>query len=174
MDLYCKVFNVLKENAMSALKKVIVLGLMLCFGFHLMAQNYLGPASEIEKILQNSKAFSAYYVNGEVEELANFYTTEGKIHPDRNEIVESVAAIQKRWTLPIGMKTLAHKITPAEIRIEEEYAYDYGYYEGKTQAEDGAVSTWKGKYVIVWRKVGEDWKISSDVWDSTGAPNEKN
>ncbi|MFK8102818.1 MAG: DUF4440 domain-containing protein [Saprospiraceae bacterium] len=158
---------------MSYLEKAIALAVVLCFSINLNAQNYIGPERDIEKILQNSRGFSTYYVNGEAAKLANCYTTEGKIIPDRNEIVESVAAIQKRWTLPIGIKALAHKITPAEIRIVEEYAYDYGYYEVKNQASDGTVSAWKGKYVIVWRKVGEDWKICSDTWNKIEKPSEQ-
>ena len=30
----------------------------------------------------------------------------------------------------------------------------YGYYKGKTEQKDGEISSWKGKYLVVWKKVG--------------------
>ena len=40
-----------------------------------------------------------------------------------------------------------------------------GYYEGKTQRKDGSEISWKGKYVIVWKKEKGDWKIHLDAWN---------
>jgi len=53
-----------------------------------------------------------------------------------------------------------------EITIIKKTAYDYGYYEGETIMKDGSSSKWKGKYMIIWKKVGKDWKIYLDIWNS--------
>ena len=94
------------------------------------------------------------------------YTVDGKIFPNNLEIIEGREKIKKYWTQPEGVKTIAHKVTPSELKIIGKEAYDYGYYEGTTRLANGDEVSWKGKYVIVWKKVGKDWKIYLDIWNS--------
>ena len=72
----------------------------------------------------------------------------------------------KYWTRPAGIKTSYHKIIPSEIKVVNNEAYDYGYYEGKTKRANGSESFWKGKYVIVWKRVNQEWKIYLDIWSA--------
>ena len=60
---------------------------------------------------------------------------------------------------------MLHEVEPTEITIVDNIAYDLGYYNGKTQRKDGSVVTWKGKYLIVWKKVEGEWKIYADAWN---------
>ena len=118
-----------------------------------------------EAILETSKRFSSYYVNARYDSLANTYTVNGRIFPDGAPIIEGREAIRKRWILPEGVRVLKHVVTPEEIRINGDYAYDYGYYTVETKRADGSVVTGKGKYVIVWQKVDGVWKIHLDIWN---------
>lgn len=145
---------------------LLTLSLIISFSFQSTAQNYTGKQKHIDKILENTALFSASFIAGDVETLANLYTIDGKILPPGIKIVEGRAAIKEKWILPEGMKTLRHKITPQEIKIIGKYAYDIGYYAGATQQVDGTESTWQGKYVIVWKKVNNDWKIDTDIWNN--------
>ncbi|MEL6924965.1 MAG: nuclear transport factor 2 family protein, partial [Bacteroidota bacterium] len=134
------------------------------------AQNYVGDEKEIESILKNIENFSQYYMSAQPDKMAASYTTDGKIFPNNLEIIEGTEALQRYWTLPEGVKILHHAIKPVEIRIVDDYAHDHGYYEGKTQRPDGSISSWKGKYVIIWKKVGDEWKIELDIWNAVSAP----
>jgi len=131
----------------------------------LKAQNYIGETDEINSILENIKQFSQYYMDGEYDQLARCYTEDGKIFPDKTDIIEGYEALKKRWTLPDNVDVLYHKATPLEIRIVEDTAYDYGYYEGKTKWANGNTVAFKGKYVIVWKKIEDEWKIYLDIWN---------
>lgn len=155
---------------MYPIKKAVLLILAILCALTTYGQAYHGKSKDIQKILKNIKQFSQYYMNAETQKIADCYTTDGKIFPNGTDIIEGIPAIEKRWRLPENVKTLYHKVTPEEIRIVKKYAYDYGYYEGKTQGADGTISTWKGKYVIVWRKVGSDWKIYLDIWNRIDEP----
>jgi len=84
------------------------------------------------------------------------------------DIIAGEKNIKKYWTLPEGVKILKHKITPLEIKVIKKYAYDYGYYEGETLTAEGKTVAWKGKYVIVWKKVGKNWKMYLDIWNGLG------
>ncbi len=155
---------------MNQIKKIVFLFLALLCTTASYSQVYNGKQKEINKILDNIKSFSQYYMNGEADKIAACYTKDGKIFPAGQEIIEGTNDLNKFWTLPSDVKVLKHKVTPSEITIVKKTAYDYGYYEGETLLPDGKKSTWKGKYVIVWKKVGNDWKIYLDCWNRIDEP----
>jgi len=150
---------------MTNLIKALIIFFTILISTNAYAQNYYGKKKEIDKILKNVENFSQYYMNGEYRKLAECYTQDGKIFPGNEDIIEGIEDIENKWILPNDVKTTKHKVTPSEIRIVKNYAYDYGYYEGETLLADGKTSAWKGKYVIVWRKVGKNWKIYLDIWN---------
>ena len=129
------------------------------------AQNYLGDPEEIDQILSNIKEFSISVMNSDAQSIGMAYTVDARIFPNNMDIVKGREAIVAYWTLPEGVTTKYHKITPEEIKILGNEAYDYGYYEGTTRRSDGSESSWKGKYVIVWRKIDQEWKIYLDIWN---------
>ena len=134
--------------------------------FSANAQKYSGDQKEIDQILKNIDQFSQAYMNQDYETLAAAYTVDGKILPPGTDIIEGQKAIKERWILPEGVEILHHKISPEEINIIGDHAYDVGYYEGSSRRPDGEVSEFAGKYVIVWKKVNDEWKIYLDIWNN--------
>jgi len=130
----------------------------------LYAQEYSGSGEDINIILNNIKNFSRAYVGADYDKLTDFYSQDGKIFPTGADIIEGHMAIKNRWTLAKGTKILSHKITPIEISVVDNIAYDYGYYQG-TSSKNEVIDSWKGKYVIIWKKVEGDWKIYLDIWN---------
>ncbi len=139
--------------------------LILLFTNTMWAQSYIGNAEDIDQIKANIEAFSEYVMASDYHNIAASYTKDGKIMPNGTKIIEGYDEIKQRWTLPEGTTTSYHKILPEEINVIGEYAYDYGYYEGATTRADGTRLDWKGKYVIVWKKVDGIWKIYLDIWN---------
>jgi len=130
-------------------------------------QEYVGKGEDVSKILENSKAFSKAYMDGDIDKLTSFYTEDGKIFPDKSDIIEGYDAIKKRWTLPKRIKIISHKAIPKEINVINGYAYDYGYYEGTSKnTKTNTTINFKGKYVIVWKKENDDWKMYLDIWNA--------
>ncbi len=136
--------------------------LVACTG---LSQTFSGNQKDIQKILKNTKAFSEYVMSSDYEGIASSYTEDAKIFPNGDLILEG-AEIINYWKLPEGFGIPYHKITQSEITIVDNTAYDYGYYEGKTRHKDGHISSWKGKYVIVWKKDNDNWKMYLDIWNS--------
>lgn len=150
---------------MKNLSLILIFSLSIGIPTFLSAQDYYGKDKDIQQILENIKIFSQHYMNGNVQGIVDSYTEDGKIFPGNLMITEGRPDLTKYWTTPEGIKVLHHKIIPSEIRIVKKYAYDFGYYEGKTQNAKGEEFPFYGKYVIVWRKVGKDWKIYLDIWN---------
>lgn len=129
------------------------------------SQQYSGNQEDIDMILSNIKDFSTAVMHSDYPSIGMAYTADAKIFPNNRDIIQGREAIVAYWTLPEGVETNYHKITPEEIKILGEEAYDYGYYEGTTLRADGTEANWKGKYVIVWRKVDDQWKMYLDIWN---------
>jgi ketosteroid isomerase-like protein len=121
--------------------------------------------SEIIDILKKTEEFSNAYMNKDYAKLASSYTLDAKILPPGADIITGREAIKKRWILPLGIQIRVHKITPTEINLLGNLAYDIGYYEGITIKKDASEVSWKGKYLIVWKKEDGDWKIYADAWN---------
>lgn len=148
------------------MNKIILITLITFLNYQFsFSQTFEGEKEEIKKIVQNIKSFSGYYTSGDYDALANAYCKEGVILPPGADIVKGREAIKKRWVLPDSVKVPYHKITPTEIKIIGEYAYDVGYYEGTTIRKDKSEVSFKGKYLIVWKKEDGDWKIYADAWN---------
>ena len=148
------------------MKKISTLLLATFFSVTGFGQHATDADSAI--ILQNIRAFSANLVNSDFQAVADAYTDDGKLFPNGMDILSGKEAILKYWTPAPGRKsrTVYHEVTPEEIRIIGDEAYDWGYYEGTTRREDGTEINWRGKYVIVWKKQKDgQWKIYLDIWN---------
>jgi ketosteroid isomerase-like protein len=139
---------------------------LILFAASAPAQNYVGKQKDIQKILQHIETFSEKVVQQDAEGIARAYADDAKIFPGNQKIISGRAPIERYWTpSPERGKIVYHKILPEEIQIVGKTAYDFGYYEGKTQQADGSEVSWRGKYVIVWHKRQGEWKIYLDIWN---------
>jgi len=148
-----------------SLTNLLFFALLVLFTLPSFSQTYKGKQKDIDQILKNINLFSQYFVNEETEKLVNCYTEDGKIFPGGTKIMAGKNDLMDYWKLSGDAKVTFHKITPEEITIVKKVAYDYGYYEGTTRTPDGNESSWEGKYVIIWHKVGKEWKIYLDIWN---------
>lgn len=147
--------------------KILLYALLISGICHpVYAQNYLGKQREINRILENIKSFSSHVMASDYDKIAASYTSDGKIFPNSREIISGTDPIKAYWQLPEGVSITHHKVMPEEISVKGKEAYDYGYYEGTTKTATGEEVSWKGKYVIIWRKVDKEWKIYLDIWNS--------
>ncbi|MGW9687166.1 YybH family protein [Flagellimonas sp. 2504JD1-5] len=117
------------------------------------------------KIMAASKSFSKAYIEQDFGAMANIYTHDAKLIPLGIPIVEGREAIKARWEMGKATKILSHSMDASEINIIGDYAYDYGYYSGTSQKASEPISKWKGKYVVVWKKVAGSWKMYIDIWN---------
>ncbi len=126
---------------------------------------YNGDINEIEVIKNIIKNFSKFYVAGDTKSLIECYTTDGKILPDGYGILKGEKELFDYWKRPEHVQILEHKAHPHEITIIDDMAYDYGTYEGISMVNNENVYYWKGKYLIVWKKIDGNWKIYLDIWN---------
>ena len=106
-------------------------------------------------------------MEGDVEGITMAYTADAKLFPANRELLEGHDAIRAYWNLPEGVSTTYHKLLPQEIEIIGDTAFDWGFFEGTTRRADGSESSWRGKYLVVWKKIDGEWKIYLDSWNAS-------
>ncbi|MDG5491567.1 DUF4440 domain-containing protein [Psychroserpens sp. SPM9] len=147
--------------------KSLITALALIVTFHsAISQTYSGDKEDIAQILKNTETFSGYIKTSDYKMIGASYTKDAKIFPNNKEIIEGTEAIINYWKLPKGVSIKHHKVTSHEIKILGDEAYDYGIYQGTTLLGSGEEVSWKGKYVIVWKKINGTWKMYLDIWNS--------
>lgn len=150
---------------MTKFKFFVVACFVSIIGF---TQGLKGTEADIEQIRNNSKLFSEAVVKADYNAIGAFYTEDAKIFPPQKDIISGNEAIKSYWTPQQGVSILSHSSTSSEIKIMGDEAYDYGYYEGKSKTGIGKVVPFKGKYLIIWRKVNGEWKMYLDIWNRLG------
>ena len=77
------------------------------------------------------------------------------------------AAIQQTWASLMGTPGFDLTFTPEQIVVSSsgDMALDRGTDASKV-APAGKAQADTGKYVVVWRKIGGDWKAVADIFNS--------
>jgi uncharacterized protein (TIGR02246 family) len=103
--------------------------------------------------------------------IAQLYTEDGAVMPPNAPIGKGHAAIQKTWASMMQTPGFDLTISPEQIVFSSsgDMALDRGTYR-LTVAPAGTPQTDTGKYVVVWRKIGGDWKAAADIFNSDLPP----
>ncbi|WP_247990402.1 SgcJ/EcaC family oxidoreductase [Bradyrhizobium sp. 186] len=122
------------------------------------------PASaqkaEIEAI--NTKWIELFN-KGDFSGIASLYSTDATAFPPGSAMVQGRAAIEVMWK---GMADQVGdpKLTTVDVKpLGPSAAREIGTFTLKTKGPTPQEVT--GKYVVVWEKVGNDWKLTTDIWN---------
>ena len=99
--------------------------------------------------------------------IAALYAEDGAVMPPNGPIGKGRAAIQQTWAAMMGTPGFALTFVPEQILVSSsgDMALDRGTYK-LTVAPAGTTQADTGKYVVVWRKIGGEWKAAADIFNS--------
>ena len=99
--------------------------------------------------------------------IAALYTEGGAVMPPNAPIGKGRTAIQQTWASMMQTPGFDLTFVPEKIILSSsgDMALDRGTYK-LAVAPNGTAQTDTGKYVVVWRKVGGDWKAAADIFNS--------
>ena len=99
--------------------------------------------------------------------IAALYTEDGVVMPPNAPIGKGHTAIQQTWASMMQTPGFDLTIVPEQIIVSSsgDMALDRGTYR-LTVAPKGNAKTDTGKYVVVWRKIGSEWKAAADIFNS--------
>ena len=99
--------------------------------------------------------------------IAQFYTDNGVVMPPNEPLVTGRDAIAKFWQgmTAIPEATLTFQPVRIDFSSAGDMALDRGTYRFTGKPGGQAVAE-TGKYLVVWKKVGADWKVAADMFSS--------
>src|SRR5580692_8446962 len=113
------------------------------------------------------KAVNAKWVGlfnkGDFAGVASLYTDDATAFPPGSAMVKGRAAIEAMWK-GIAEQAGDPKVTTLDVKpLGTSAAREIGIFSLTTK--DAKRQVVAGKYVVVWEKVGSDWKLAADIWN---------
>ena len=99
--------------------------------------------------------------------IASLYAEDGAVMPPNAPSGKGRTAIQKTWASMMQTPGFDLTFVPEQIIVSSsgDMALDRGTYR-LAIAPNGTATTDSGKYVVVWRKIGSEWKAAADIFNS--------
>jgi uncharacterized protein (TIGR02246 family) len=104
-----------------------------------------------------------FFNKGDFAGVASLYTTDATAFPPGSPMVQGRDAIGAMWK-GMAQQVTDPKITTLDVKpLGPAAAREIGTFSLKTKG--AAPQDVTGKYVVVWEKVGSDWKLAADIWN---------
>ena len=126
-------------------------------------------ADEVRAAIEaQNRAFGEAVRAGDIAAIGALYTEDGAVLPPNAAKVMGRAGVAEFWRA-----TLAGGVAGAVLTTEEvayaggDTATEVG--SAALSAKDGSVVD-EGKYVVLWKREGDAWRLHRDIWNSNRAP----
>jgi ketosteroid isomerase-like protein len=129
-----------------------------------------GTRSDTEAIQAAARQFSAAYMRGDADAITALYTRDAVIFPERSQVISGHEALRAYWKHEPGQKVTRHLLIPTQVTVDGKHAYDHGTYEIAGERNGKAWGPVRGKYLVVWRREPDGWKMHLDMWNSGPSP----
>jgi uncharacterized protein (TIGR02246 family) len=126
----------------------------------------IAPAAAQDKatIEKLNDAFEAAFNKGDFAAIGNMYAEDAYLLPPGSEMVKGRSNVQAFWT-KAGEAVGGLKLTTVDVKpLGTDAARELGTFSLMTK--DQPPQQVSGKYVVVWQKIGSEWKLATDIWNS--------
>ena len=135
------------------------IALMIAIAVGLIASASAQKA-EIEAV---EAKWTEFFNKGDFAGIASLYTTDATAFPPGSAMVQGGAAIGAMWK-SMAEQVSDPKVTTLDVKpLGPSAAREIGTFSMKTKGPTPQEVT--GKYVVIWEKVGNDWKLAADIWN---------
>jgi len=122
-------------------------------------------ATTMKKIIEEkSNQFTEAHITRDTAFLNNIFAKDARAYPPNSDVVTgraAIAAVNAEW-VNYGIKEFTEVST--SFYGNEAYLIDEGKYYLRF-GEDDIID--KGNYINIWKKDNGDWKIYSNIWNSS-------
>jgi uncharacterized protein (TIGR02246 family) len=119
-----------------------------------------GQQAEIEAV--NAKWID-FFNKGDFSGVASLYTEDATAFPPGSGMVKGRPGIEALWK-GMAEKVGDPKLTTLDVKaLGPSAAREIGTFSLMTK--DSPPQQVTGKYVVIWEKVGNDWRLAADIWN---------
>jgi uncharacterized protein (TIGR02246 family) len=134
--------------------------LVIALAFGLVPPAFAQKA-EIEVV--NAK-WLEFFNKGDFSGVASLYTEDATAFPPGSAMVKGRPAIAAMWR-GMAEQVSDPKVTTLDVKaLGPSAAREIGTFSLKTKG--AAPQEVTDKYVVVWEKVGSEWKLANDIWNA--------
>lgn len=139
--------------------RTILLALAIC-----AAGTAPALAQDKATIQKLNEQFTQAFNKGDAAAIAAMYTDDAIVLPPGSDMVKGRPAIQAFWKK--SAEQLGDmRLTTVEVKpLGNRAAREIGTFALKTKAQPP--QDVPGKYAVVWHKVGGEWKLGTDIWNT--------
>jgi uncharacterized protein (TIGR02246 family) len=119
------------------------------------------------RIEETNAEFGAAASRGDMAAVAALYTDDAILLPPNAEMVrgkQGIKAFFDGLVAQMGVPQLS--LQTAQVEEIGDTANEIGAYTLKVQPPGGEPVTDIGKYVVVWKRQGDAWKLAIDIWNT--------
>jgi ketosteroid isomerase-like protein len=132
-----------------------------------------GAAEDVQAIVaRKNLAFGQSLLRGNATACAAAFALDGEILSPAEPIIRGRAAILKKYAKTLATTTFTQaSLQTSELKVGGDTAYEIGHFtmHFKDSGNADSPETLTGRYVRIWRRVGNDWLIGVDA-AQPGAP----
>jgi uncharacterized protein (TIGR02246 family) len=115
-------------------------------------------------IAAGNESFMAAVKRGEAAGLAALYTEDGQVLPPNGDFVTGKGAIQMFWQAVMDMGIQEAKLDIVEVEGHGDTAIEVSTF---TLHGEGGQALDRGKYIVIWKREGGQWKLHRDIFNSS-------
>ena len=119
-----------------------------------------------DAISAQNLAFMAAAQAGDAGALAALYTEDAWLLPPGGDMIQGRPQIEAFWKSRFDRIAEVGLTTVDVVPLGPDAAREVGRAVILTQGH--LAEEIKGKYMVVWRQVGGEWKLEADMWNSNG------
>jgi ketosteroid isomerase-like protein len=132
----------------------------------------LSMSEEVRKVLASILTKMSELVRkGDAAALAACYSEDTIVMSPNMDLIRGRKAVNEFWEA--GFKILGYKdmeFTTVDVVSLGDYATEWGRYSYKAQPKGQKPMEDKGKYITVWKRTPQGWKIHWDIFNSSLTP----
>jgi ketosteroid isomerase-like protein len=110
-----------------------------------------------------NKRFLQLFADNDIPGVADCYTEDAQLLVAHMEVIRGRAAIQAVFNLG-GGKGHTLDLSTQDLEVLGASAVEIGEY---TRKQSDGQTLDRGKYLVVWKRVGDDWKIHRDMLNTS-------
>ncbi|MFT4563518.1 MAG: ketosteroid isomerase-like protein, partial [Gammaproteobacteria bacterium] len=116
-------------------------------------------------IEQNNKKLCASLAAGNAADVAALYATNARLMAANSETISN-DGIAAYWQGAINMGVKDATLIADSVEVHGDTAIEVGKY---VMYGENRAALDNGKYVVVWKNEGGDWKLKEDIFNTSGA-----
>ncbi len=125
------------------------------------------PSPIWDAIVAADQQFESAFGRGDTAGVAQLYTENGQVLPPQSDAITGRQGIQAFWQAVMNMGVKAARLETVEVTHQGSAAFEVGRYT--LQGAEGQVLD-RGKYIVIWERDGDQWKLSRDIWNTSLSP----